>query len=75
MHTDSLRGILGSFEHYCARTFWSAICTDIDVSTNDVARGTEEILKILPPSLVRQLHSNEKVYNNFIDKSGLTLPT
>jgi hypothetical protein len=53
MPTDSLRGILGSFKNYCTRTFRTAIRPDVDVSTNDVAGGTEKILEILPPGLIR----------------------
>jgi hypothetical protein len=53
--TDSLLGILRSFENYCATAFGSTIRPDVDVGTNDVACGPEQILQILPPSLIGQL--------------------
>jgi len=57
--TDSLRGILGSFEDYRARTFGATICANVDISTNYVSRGTEKIFEVLPPGLIRKLHPNK----------------
>lgn len=60
MPTDSLCGILGCFKDNRAGTFRATICTDVDVSTNDIARSTEQIFEILPPCLIGQLQSDKK---------------
>lgn len=53
--TDSLLSILGCLKDNSARALRSTVCSNIDIRTNDVPRGTEEIFQILPTSLVGQL--------------------
>jgi hypothetical protein len=53
--TDSLRGGLGSFKDNRAGTFGATIRANVNISTNDIARGAEKIFEVLPSSLIRQL--------------------
>ena len=52
---NSLLSIFCSFENNGSRSLGSSIRANVDVSTNNVARRSEQILQILPTGLVRQL--------------------
>ena len=53
--TDGLRGILGCLENDGAGSLGASVEADVDVRTDDVARGAEEVLQVLPASLVWEL--------------------
>ena len=55
VHGDSLLGIFGGLEDHGSRSLWPSIRTDVDVSANDVTGRSEEVLQVLPTSLVWQL--------------------
>ena len=72
--TDSLLGILRSFENHCATAFRSTIRPNIDVSANNVARGSEQIFQVLPPGLIWQLEG-AKSWSDIGQGGTLTFPT
>jgi hypothetical protein len=47
--------IFWCFKHNRSGTFGSTICTNVDVGTDNVASCSEQVLQILPPSLIRKL--------------------
>ena len=53
--TDGLRGILGCLENDGTGSLGASVEADVDVRTDDVARGAEEVLQVLPASLVWEL--------------------
>lgn len=53
--TDSLLRILRSLENDGATPFGAAVCSYVNVRADDVARGAEQILKVLPSRLIREL--------------------
>ena len=58
IHTDGLLSILGSFEDHRTASFGPTIRPNVDVSADDVARGSKQILQVLPAGLVRQLKTD-----------------
>lgn len=55
--TDCRVSIFGRLKYDSAGALGTSIWTNVDVRADDVASRTEQILKILPTSLVRELRS------------------
>lgn len=53
--TDGLRSIFCSLENNRTRALRATIRTDVNISPDDVSRRAEQVLQILPSSLVRKL--------------------
>ena len=46
--TDSLLGILGSFEDDSSRALGTSIHTNVDIGTDNISGVTEQVLEVLP---------------------------
>lgn len=55
LHTDGLLSVFCGLENNSPRSLRASIRTNVDVGTDDITRRTEQILQILPASLVGQL--------------------
>lgn len=62
--TDGLLRVLRRLKDYSTRTLGSSVRTNVDIGTNDISGRPEEILQVLPSSLVGQLeHTSAQTKN------------
>ncbi len=55
--TDGLLGVLCGLEDDRAGSLGATVQSNVDISPDDVASRTEQVLQVLPASLVRQLQA------------------